>query len=225
MVPTPPNGSVSRRRVLQLIGVGVAGTTAGCGDRAGDSTPTRSPTGTDPPPDRTSRPTPTGTPDGTLTNGSFESGLDGWAVGTDLPEDPENPGHPVEAHASPVTAHAAHGQRAIKLFIDGRQDDGTIWVQQSVDFRDVETLAVVIHSPGQSFNTITKVAAYAGPSPAKGNELTESDFNTERSIEDHDGWKGFEYPIEIDAMGIIAVGISVVWETEVTRYLDNIRVR
>lgn len=225
MLPPPPNGRVSRRRVLQLIGGGVAGTAAGCGDRDGDSTPTRSPTATDAPPARPSSPTPTRTHDGTLSNGSFESALDGWAVGTDLPEDPENPGHPVEARASPATEHAAHGQRALELFIDGRQDDGTIWVQQPVDFNDVETLAVAVHSPGQSFNTITKVAAYAGPSPAKGTELTESDFNTEQSLEDHDGWKVYEYPIETDATGIVAVGISVVWETEVTRYLDDVRVR
>lgn len=224
MLPPSPNGSVSRRCVLQLVGGGVAGTAAGCGDWAGGSTSTRSPPGTDPPADRTSRPTPTGTHDGTLTNGSFESALDGWAIGTDLPEDPGNPGHPVAARARSAAAHAAHGQRALELFIDGRQDDGTIWVQQTVDLRNVETLAVAVHSPGQSFNTITKVAAYAGPSPAKGNELTESDFNTEQSIEGHEGWKVFEYPIETGATGIVAVGISVVWETEVTRYLDTIRV-
>lgn len=238
-MPDPSrSGDLHRRRVLQGIGVAVTGAVGGCGDRAGDSTPSprRSTTETGHPADGSTTPTrtptsdpdppstPTGTPRTTLRNGSFESELEGWAVGADLPEDPENPGHPVEARATPSTARSAHGERSLELFVDGRQDDGTVWVQQLVDLTDVETLAVTVHSPGRSFNTITEVAAYAGPAPEKTNQLTESDFDTRKAIENHEGWAVFEYTVDTDGSGLVAVGINVVWETTVTRYLDRVTV-
>lgn len=155
-------------------------------------------------------------------NGSFEDGLDHWVPGRDVPEDP-NTGDPVANSITSSTAQASDGSRSVSLSIDGRQDDGTIWAQQLAKLGDVDTLAFDVYSPEESFNTITKVAAYAGPNPEK--PLTESDFDTERPVEDHAGWKTHEYPITHDKSGLVAVGISVVWETEVTRYVDNVRLK
>lgn len=153
-------------------------------------------------------------------NGSFEDRLAHWVPGSDVPEDP-NTGNPVAHTISVSPVRASDGTSSVELFIDGRQDDGTIWVQQHAVLEGVETLAFDVYSPEESFNTITKVAAYAGPNPS--NPLTEADFDTERAVEDHAGWKTHEYPVAHDASGLVAVGMSVVWETEVTRYVDNVR--
>lgn len=153
-------------------------------------------------------------------NGSFENGLAEWVPGSDVPEDP-NTGNLVAHAVTESPAQASDGAWSVELFIDGRQDDGTIWVQQQADLADVDTLAFDVYSPAESFNTITKVAAYAGPNPSK--PLTESDFDTRRPVEDQAGWRTQEYPAPHDGTGLVAVGISVVWETEVTRYVDNVR--
>lgn len=42
-------------------------------------------------------------------------------------------------------------------------------------------------------------------------------------MEDHAGWKTQEYPVQLAPTGLVAVGISVVWETEGTRHVDNVR--
>ncbi|MFC7047082.1 hypothetical protein ACFQH6_18285 [Halobacteriaceae archaeon GCM10025711] len=158
--------------------------------------------------------------DGGLQNGSFESGLDGWTVGHDLPTDP-NTGDLVATDASVTGTRAAAGTRSLELFIDGRQDDGTLWVQQPALLSDVQTLSVAVFSPAESFNVLTRIAAYAGPEPMGG--LTETQFDTRRAVEDHVGWRTHEYPVEFDGEGVVAVGVSVVWETEVTRWLDDVR--
>lgn len=170
----------------------------------------------------TSTPTPTPTnSSASLQNPSFEHGLDGWTAGSDLPEDPNDDG-PVDAHVTSTSRLASDGHRAVEAFIDGRQDDGTVWVAQRVDLSSHSTLAVDVHSPSESFNTITKVAAFAGPA-SNAAALTEADFDTTRAVEDHAGWKPYEYDVPAREDGLVAVGISVVWETEVTRYLDNVR--
>lgn len=165
-----------------------------------------------------SAPTPSGTP---LENPSFESGLDGWTVGTDLPTDP-NTGDPVATEAAVTDEVASDGKQSLSLFIDGRQDDGAIWVQQPVDLSGVSTLSVAVYSESESFNTITKLAVYAGPDP--GRPLAESDFDTSQATETHEGWKTWTYPVREAGEGLVAVGIAVVWETEVVRFIDEIRI-
>jgi len=171
--------------------------------------------------------TTTGSPTTTTTegtpgiiNGSFEKGLEAWTIGRDLPEDPNNPGNPVESAVETAPRPADQGQRTLALFIDGSQDDGTVWVQQQVDLTGVEAVTVDAFSPRLSFNTITKLAVYAGPE----RDLAEEQFDTRRALNGHEGWKSFTYPVDHDGVGLVAVGISVVWETEVTRLLDDVRI-
>jgi hypothetical protein len=159
-------------------------------------------------------------PSASVVNGGFEEGYRGWLVGRDLPTDP-NTGLPVATSVDVVGDPTASGDRALRFSIDGRQDDGTLWVQQAADLEPVDTLSVAVHSPEESFNTITKLAAYAGPLPERG-WLRENDFDTERAVEDHAGWETFEYDVDYESVGIVAVGVSVVWETEVARVLDDV---
>lgn len=161
-----------------------------------------------------------GRDEASLVNAGFEAGLDGWTVGRDLPTDP-NTGDPVASAAEVTDDRASDGAHALSLALDGSQDDGTIWVQQPVDLGAAESLAVDVYSQSESFNTLTKVAAYAGPRPE--NPLTEERFDTSRPVEDHAGWRTYEYAVDHDGPGLVAVGITVVWETNVTRFLDAVR--
>lgn len=211
---------MNRRQLLGAVAAGAAVGVAGCETDDDATTPNRTQTKTQP----TATETTPRTPQAALDNGSFEDGLTGWTVGMDLPTDPNVEGdQPVESDVSVSTDHAVDGDHACALFIDGRQDDGTLWVQQRAVLDDTDRLAVDFYSQEESFNIITKAAAYAGPDPDR--TLTETDFDTSAAIEDHAGWKTYEYDISHDGIGLVAVGISVVWETELTRYLDDVRLQ
>lgn len=188
---------VHRRDVLATVGAAAIGGLAGCGDSAETDD---------------------------LQNGSFEDGLAGWTVRSDRPMDPNKPGEePVEADAGVTDRLASDGEQALALSIDGRQDDGTVWVQQPVHLAGVDELALDGYSESESFNTIAKVAVYTGPAPA--GTLTESDFDTSAASEGHEGWKTYTYDVAHDGEGLLAVGISVVWETRIVRILDDVRLR
>ena len=218
---------MNRRQLLGTLAAGAVVGVAGCEtDDVPAIPPAETETESQQPPTETQTPsaqTPM-TPQPALDNGSFEDGLTGWTVGRDLPTDPNAAGdQPVASDVSVSTDHAVDGAHSCALFLDGRQDDGTLWVQQRAALDDADRLAVDYYSEQESFNIITKAAAYAGPDP--GRVLTESDFDTSAAIEDHAGWKTYECDISHDGIGLVAVGISVVWETELTRFLDNVRLQ
>ncbi|AWB27738.1 hypothetical protein [Halococcoides cellulosivorans] len=194
--------TADRRQFLALAGATATTVLAGCDGDEGQT------------------PTETTIPD-TLTNPSFESGLDGWTIGRDLPEDPNNAGEPVDSSVAVTDRVASDGDRALACTIDGSADDGTVWVEQRVDLSGVSEVSVDGFSAQESFNTIAKLAVYAGPDPD--GDLTESDFDTSKATEDHEGWETYTYDVDHDGPGLVAVGISVVWETEVTRVLDDVR--
>ncbi|QRV17360.1 hypothetical protein JMJ58_19760 [Haloterrigena salifodinae] len=108
------------------------------------------------------------------------------------------------------------------LYIDGTADDGTIWVEQPVNVSRVRTVTVDVYSQQESFNRMSQVAFFAGKKPRSG--LEESDFDREKDIEDHSGWKTYSYSVD-DLSGTVtlAIGMNVVWETGVRRYFDDIR--
>lgn len=165
----------------------------------------------------------TAPPTATLENADFESGLAGWTKGFDLPDEPGNPGTKVDASAVSSTERASSGARSVRFTLDGSADDGTVWVQQEADLSGVDTLTVDGYSRQESFNTIAELAVYAGPVPETG--LSEVDFDRSQATEDHEGWKTYEYAVDHDGPGLVAVGINVVWETTVRRYLDSVRLR
>jgi hypothetical protein len=202
-----------RRSLLSALGVGLAAL-AGCqGNPSGDTTTTTTET--------TTPETTTTTAPGTLTNASFEDGLAGWTVGRDLPEDPNKTTGVVDSEATTTTEMASDGTRSLALSIDGSQDDGTLWVQQPLDLSGVGTVALDYRTVAGGANTITKAAVYAGPERS----LAEAEFDVSEPLEREDGgdWQTFEYDVAHDGPGLLAVGITVVWETEVLRLLDDVR--
>lgn len=158
----------------------------------------------------------------------FEGDLSNWERGAHVPEDPNNPGNPVAWSIDVSDEQADEGSHSAKYQLDGRQDDGTIWLARAFTVpasQDVEVdLDFQLWNESQSMNTLIKVAAYAGPQPPE----VEQDFNTERPGNRADGWDEYDYRFSTvsndEGQVWVAVGISVVWETQVVYYVDDVNV-
>lgn len=157
----------------------------------------------------------------------FESGLEGWEQGADVPQDPNNPGQPVAWSIDASDEQAVEGTQSARFVLDGSQDDGTIWLarelQVPADTELVIDLTFDLWSTSESFNRLANVAAYAGLYPPE----VETDFDTSQPANLAEGWQRYFYnfPVRSDAQGRlwVAVGISVVWETEVTYFIDGMQ--
>jgi hypothetical protein len=203
---------------------------AGCAPASGPGGPGTSEPATTP----VTSPAPTGTPTAELPDlpivlrEGFESGLEGWQTGADVPGDPNNPGQPVAWSIEASDEQAAAGQQSARFTLDGSQDDGTIWLARELAVPANAELRVALSlqlwSVSESFNTLANVAAYAGPQPPE----TEEDFDTSKPADLAEGWHryDFTFPVHSDAQGRVwvAAGISVVWETEVTYFLDDLQI-
>ncbi len=161
-------------------------------------------------------------------NDSFENGLAAWTQGSDVPEDPNNPGQPVAWLIEQSDEQADDGQYSARFYLDGRQDDGTIWLVREFDVTAGRTYAVTLSfslwSESESFNTLAKVAAYAG---GKAPDV-EEDFDVNMAANEVAGWETYAYVMDATATSNgkirVAFGISAVWETEMTYYIDDVSV-
>lgn len=157
---------------------------------------------------------------------SFENGFGEWSPDADVPEDPNNPGQPVEWHINRVANVSRHGQYSLELFIDGRQDDGTIWIEKRIELKKRSQVKVSfwLYNEQESFNTRAVVCAYVGAE----NPEVEGDFHVLGSADEVAGWKKHTYTATIDVGAggelWVAVGISVRWETYLTYYIDDVEI-
>jgi len=156
----------------------------------------------------------------------FENGMGTWIADADVPEDPDNPGQPVEWHIRRVENPSHSGQFSLELFIDGRQDDGTVWIETKIASRRRLQVKVSfwLYSEEQSFNTLTAICAHIGTE----NPETEDDFYVLEPANEVAGWKKYEYSAVLDPSQSrevwVAVGISVRFETYLTYYIDDVEV-
>jgi len=158
----------------------------------------------------------------TFENPSFENGLDGWTVGTDLPENPGDSTEKVDHGVTTVDRRASDEDSSVEFYLDGSADDGTVWVAQTVDLSDAESVLVDVYNDEESFNILTQVAFYAGEKSS--DELVEVDFDRDNDVEGHSGWKTFSYDVGgIDGAATVAVGMNIIWETGVRHVFDNVR--
>ncbi len=167
-------------------------------------------------------------PKPTVFKESFEEGFGEWVPGADVPLDPNNPGHTVAWNITRSTAVSKTGQYSLKLLIDGRQDDGTIWVGRRISLAGGRVVRIKVsfklYSESESFNTMAVVCAYIGLREP----LREDDFTVLGSANTVEGWETYTYEGELN-MGLngeawIAVGISVRWETSMTYYIDDVEI-
>lgn len=154
---------------------------------------------------------------------SFE-GEAGWSVGRDVPSDP-NTGERIDANASVSSLMARTGLRSMMLEIDGRQDDGTIWIETAVQLPDRRTrrarLVFFVYSEAESFNVLANVVGFLGTgAPSK-----DSDFEVLGKANPRVGWNEFsmEMDVNLDQGGElwVAVGITVAWESQLTYFIDD----
>lgn len=160
--------------------------------------------------------------DATLGNGSFEDGLAGWSVGTDLPAPPGESSGIVDHGIQVTTDRAADGESTVQFYVSGVAGDGTIWVEQPLAFDDVDAVELDVYSRQTSSIEISQVAFFAGAKPEDG--LVEADFDRDELIDDHEGWKTYRYDVgDVGGTGTLAVGMNVVWEADVRRLFDDVR--
>lgn len=209
--------TISRRDLLRATGISVAGV-AGC------SAP-----GTDP-------------GNGDVLVDDFEDGFTGWDSGSDVPEDPNNPGNLVEWSITRSTVRAASGAASLRYYLDGRQDDGTIWIVRPVRLESGESYEVSMEvqawSASESFNTLAYLVMYAGRDrPTSEGSFPEPGANStgggvtrtgglRETLNQTEGWMPYSFtwetpPLDSDLIHI-AAGISAVWETEMTYFIDDV---
>jgi hypothetical protein len=158
----------------------------------------------------------------------FETNFGGWTEDADVPQDPNNPGSYVDWNVSRVNSPAKSGQHSVELYIDGKQDDGTVWIEKALSAKRNAQIHVTVsfdlYSESESFNVIAAVVGFAGTS----NPEVEADFTVLGKANDVSGWKRYSYmaTLETDSSGEfwVAIGISVRWETEMTYNLDDVEV-
>jgi hypothetical protein len=158
----------------------------------------------------------------------FEDGFGDWVIDTDVPPDPNNLNQTVEWYITRTTGTTHSGQYTIKLIIDGRQDDGTLWLERNfVTPRNVQvkvTVSFWLYSEEESFNTIAAVVGYSGTH----NPETEEDLEVLGAANQVAGWKLYSFETTVNT-GLggevwVALGISVRWETLMTYYVDDIEI-
>jgi len=159
---------------------------------------------------------------------SFETNFGGWTGDAAVPPDPNNPGSDVDWNVSRVTSPAKFGQHSVELYIDGRQDDGTVWIEKALSTKRNAQIHVKVsfelYSESESFNVIAAVVGFAGTA----NPEAEADLTVLGKANDASGWKRYTYmaTLETDSSGEfwVAIGISVRWEAEMTYNLDDVEV-
>jgi len=151
---------------------------------------------------------------------SFETGFGSWQPDTD--------GLAPAWSVTRSTEQARHGVYSLRVYMDGRQDDGTTWVERRFKVAPNTTVRVTVAfhlwSSRQSDVGTWFVVAAAGTRDPE----TERDFTRLGSTEQAAGWKQYSalWTVTADAAGAVwvAFGTSVAWETERHHYLDYVSV-
>jgi len=160
----------------------------------------------------------------------FENDFGGWTVDADVPQDPNNPGHPIEWHIIRTLDKSSSGLYSLEFFIDGKQDDGTIWIERKINVKENSRIQIKVafqlYSEWESANAIAGVCAHVNTSnPEKENDFIDGRLGPANQVA---GWKKYEYTTRIttDSTGEIwiGLGISVLWETHMTYYIDDLNV-
>ncbi len=67
-----------------------------------------------------------------------------WFMNGDTPQDPNNPGHAVQWHIRHVSNISRSGVHSVELSIDGKQDDGTIWLERKISAKEKAQIRVSV---------------------------------------------------------------------------------
>ncbi len=161
---------------------------------------------------------------------SFETGFEGWGPDHFIQcETDDSCATPFDWSITRSQDRAFHRNVSLKAFLNGLNDDGTIWVERRfsapVGSRVRADLSFWLWSENQSdFNT-WPVVAYAGTTDPE----IEEDFAIVGQTDQKAGWKRYSHSsvLTVGPSGEVwlAFGISATWETPRTHYLDFAVVR
>ncbi len=173
---------------------------------------------------------------------TFENGLEGWEAGASIGPEVDTEAFEWEVELS--DAEATRGDRSVRIWNEGRYDDGTTWVDHPVEVESGQAYSVTVSaqfwSPGESFNHVRSAVMRLGPeSPADEQDFPQAGENTTDSgqqpagglrerLSRTEGWEEYSFEwttpeLSTDTLHL-AAGTTVVWEAEATHYLDELSV-
>lgn len=151
----------------------------------------------------------------------LQSGFGGWTADADVPFD-ANIDLSRQWRIVGTRTEAYEGHGALQLYLDGRSDDGTIWVERSFPVDPNTTVNVDLSFAfGKTLDAATHPVYSIGFSDPE----VEEDFTW---LTLGNGWQ-VHHVLRSLATGSntrlwVAVGLTVTWEIEVVHYLDRIAV-
>jgi hypothetical protein len=156
----------------------------------------------------------------------FSLGLGDWATDSDVPMDPNNPGNEVAWNITHSQDPTDPTNGIVRLYIDGSQDDGTIWIEQDFELtpnREYNgSISFRLYSETESFNQLAAVVGYVGPNDPE----TEEDLTVLGPANQVAGWHTYRHNLifttDSDGTAWVACGISVRWETEMIYLIDDL---
>ena len=151
---------------------------------------------------------------------SFENGFGGWVPDADVPAG-------VGWHILRSNVRAFDGQWSLEYYLDGRHDDGTIWVERTVAATGP---TVNVHIDFYMWSDRKggiggwPVVAFAGAN----NPERETDFHIIGYVNYDVGWLIYTYDTTVQigttSMFWVAFGYSVTFETVRTDYFDYVTI-
>jgi hypothetical protein len=217
-----------RRRTLLRIcgGIGVAGL-AGClGEPPENESDDTGPNGGDEP----------GLQEG------FEDGLGEWEADASI--GPEVDIEEFEWEAGVSDEEASAGDQSVRIWNEGRYDDGTTWIVHPVSVESGQayqaTVSAQFWSESESFNQIRTAVMRLGPEPpadeqdfpGPGENTTDSGETAYGGLREAlwrtEGWQEYTFEWTTPELSTdrlyVATGTTVIWEAAATHYVDEITV-
>lgn len=172
----------------------------------------------------------------------FEDGIGEWEAGASI--GPEADIEAFEWEVGVTDAEAAAGDRSVRIWNEGRYDDGTTWVVHPVAVEPGRsyhaTVSAQFWSPSESFNHIRSAVLRLGPDPptdeqdfpGPGENTTDSGETARGGLREPlwrtEGWREYSFEWTTPELSterlFLAAGTTVVWEAEATHYLDELTV-
>lgn len=167
--------------------------------------------------------------DGIGTSESFETGFGGWTADHHLQCEIDKTCDPLEWNITRSREQAYDGIYSLKGYINGIHDDGTIWVERSVEVTPNSNISIEISfylwSLRDSDMNNWPVLAYAGLNDPE----HELDFKIIGQTDQFAGWKKYSYSTQLttDSSGIFwaGFGFGATWEVQRTYYLDLVDIK
>lgn len=170
----------------------------------------------------------------------FESPLEEWEAHAAIGPEVDLADFDREVERS--DERAREGDWCLRLFTGGDHDDGTAWLTRPVELPDAERFTVELWawSESESFNVLRHLVAALGPErPAVEEDFPDPGRNSSNvagaeygglrePLHRARGWERYRFewnPGRVPDVAHLSVGVSVVWESDATHFVDEIRLR